>query len=171
MNADKSEFTMTNLETLQLNWDHYQSEQPASCILNKNFERLHTLHLSFKKNLIIDFDEELVNKYNMKIKKLSLCNITFGCKACVHFSSAFKELEVLCLNKWAFEELADHSFLSEFPKLKALSVSNMSDELVRSIVDAKHSHFDLTSKLRARIEGICLEKIKDSTSSSKYALS
>ena len=129
-NASESEFTLTSLEHFECRCDSFQSEVLASWLLNKNFEHLLTLDLTFAKSVYIDFDDELARSNNMRIKNLSLCNVNLGAKACLNFSAAFKDLEVLGLNKWKIEQSEDSCFFFELPKLKALAIIRMNEDTI-----------------------------------------
>ena len=164
-NASESEFTLTSLEHFECRCDSFQSEVLASWLLNKNFEHLLTLDLTFAKSVYIDFDDELARSNNMRIKNLSLCNVNLGAKACLNFSAAFKDLEVLGLNKWKIEQSEDSCFFFELPKLKALAIIRMNEDTIRSLIDKSHPLFSSTNGLRSKLESICLEEIQESLSS------
>ena len=156
---------MTNLEHFECCCDSFQSDVLASCLLNKNFEHLLTLDLTFAKSIFIDFDDELARTYNMRIKNLSLCNVILGAKACLNFFTAFKDLEVLSLIKWKIEQSEDSCFFSELPKLKALAIIRMNEDTIQPLIDKSHLLFCSTNGLRSTLEGICFEKIQESLDS------
>ena len=163
VNASSSDFQLKSLQNLQLQWLSFKGLNASSWILNKNFERLQTLHLSFHERPEIDFDEVVASSFMMNLKTLSLDNVKLGDKACLNLSKVFKDLEVISLKNCSLETISDSSILMEFPKLKVISISDMSDELIRPILDQNHPQYTSTNALRSRIEGISLENVKETT--------
>ena len=136
--ALSDEYYLKSLEKLFIQLDWSNEQFTSECLLNKNFSKLQCLSLSFKSRIKFNFTEFEAEKYEMNLKCLELVNVELEDKATAYFHIAFKYLEVLSLDNWKVYEISGGSMILDLQKLKAISISNMNDNILYPLLNEEH---------------------------------